>query len=139
MLLIDERALDPERYARVPFPKMYWEEMRACLFKQGVVTDKVGTPPDILVIPNVRTFRVHDQTTDSLMYAADSTFVGEVWSGPTVGYSLVKTGVILAAYRFQKNKYLLRHEALHFLLWRQKRTPGGHPKEYFGPCDANYE
>lgn len=140
MLFIDEAALQPERYQRIPFPKVYWDEMRTCLFKQGIATTDVGEPPDILVVPPlIKTFRVHDLTTDSVFYAVDSTFTGEVWSPPTVGYSLVKSNLILAAWRFHKNKYMMRHEALHFLLWRQKRIPGGHPPKYFGPCDADYE
>lgn len=141
MLLIEEAALGPNRYARIPFPKVYWDEMRTCLFKNGLVTnaDSVGTPPDILIIPpGVRTFRVHDLITDSLAYAEDSTHLGEIWGPPTVGYALIQSNFILAAYRFHKNKYMMRHEALHFLLWRQKRMYG-HPIEFFGPCDQYYE
>lgn len=137
--LLDEAALAHDRFERIELPAVFWEEMRACLATTtNLPTPNAGERPTILVIPVARTFRVHDMTIDSLNYADDSTYKGENWSSPTVGYALVRTNVILLASRFRANKYVLRHEALHFLLWREKQILG-HPKEYFGPCDEYYE
>ena len=137
-MLIDESSLVPERFQRVPFPAKLWAQEKACLAGLGKNTNRVGAPPDILVIPSVRTIRVRDMTVDSMLYAEDSTFAGEHWSSPTIGYSLVRSNVILMIAPVADNPYVLRHEALHFMLWRQGLVPLGHPKEYFLPCDAEF-
>lgn len=138
MMWIDEAALALDRFERIPFPAARWAEEKACLARLGARVDKVGAPPDIVVIPAVRTFRVHDMTIDSIIRADDSTWTGEFWDHPTIGYSLVRTGVILMAATYRANPYVLRHEALHFMLWRQYRKLA-HPKEFFEPCDAHYD
>lgn len=139
MGMIDEANLSPELYARHQFPPEFWAQEKACLVALGKRVDKVGTPPDILVIPAVRTIRVHDITVDSLLYAEDSTYAGENWEAPTVAVSLVHTNFIVITAQYQANPYVLRHEALHFMLWRQRLAPMGHPRAYFGPCDIDYE
>ena len=135
---IDELALAPERYASTPLPAQVWADMKACAAKHGVDVRKAGAPPQVLVVPVARTIRVHDLTVDSLMYATDENFVGEKWSAPTVGYSLVRSGYVLVTDEYRENVYLFRHEALHFILWRAEKVLS-HPESLFGPCDKAYE
>ncbi len=137
MMMVDEGNLRLERLERIQFPRKYWDEMQVCLAKLGKAKP-AGEPPAVYLIPVAQTFRVHDLTLDSLMYAGDSTFKGIVVGPPTIGYSLIHTNVIILAERYRANKYVLRHEALHFLLWRNGVILG-HPVEYFGPCDRDYE
>lgn len=137
MMMIDEGNLRLERLERIPLPRTYWNQMQGCLAKLGLGKNP-GEPPAVYLVPVAQTFRVHDMTIDSLLYAEDSTFKGITVSPPTIGYSLIHTNVIILAERYRANKYVLRHEALHFLLWRNGVTLG-HPPEYFGPCDRDYE
>jgi hypothetical protein len=146
MMMIDESALDLSRFVRLPYPVKYWEQEKKCLAdllvgNADVTLDwsKAGSPPDILVVPAVRTFRVHSTTVDSLLLADDSSFTGEHWEPPTIGYSMIAENVILVTEPIMANPYVLRHEALHFLLWRLKLASLGHPKEYFGPCDYYFD
>jgi hypothetical protein len=138
MMIVDEAALGAGRFERLTLPPKYWTQMKACVAGLGLPTNKAGAPPEILVVPVARTFRMHDMTVDSLMAADDSTFYGEHWSAPTIGYALMRSGVIVITAEYQKNPYVLRHEALHFILWRQFGVLG-HPIEFFGPCDELYE
>lgn len=139
MGMIDEAALAPQLYARRQFPPELWAQEKACLVGLGKRVDLVGLPPEILVVPAVRTIRVHDLTVDSLFYANDSTFTGVVWQAPTVAVSLVRSNFIVITAQYQANQYVLRHEALHFMLWRERLAPLGHPEAYFRPCDVEFE
>jgi len=91
----------------------------------------------MLVVPVARTMRVRDMTLDSLNYASDSTFAGTHFSAPTVAYSLVRSNALLVVERYRANVPVLRHEALHFIIWRSLRLYG-HPEEFFMPCDKAY-
>ena len=139
MMLVDEAALGSQRFTHLAYPMHLWEQEKTCLTRLGVKPRNIGAPPVILVIPAARTIRVHDMTVDSMAYAEDSTFMGEVWPKPTVAYALVRSNFILVTEEYQKNPYVLRHEALHFMLWRLKLAPLGHPKEFFEPCDVHYD
>jgi hypothetical protein len=139
MMLIDEAALSPARFKQLPYPQFYWEQEKACLSSLlGKDVPDVGAPPTIIVIPAVRTIRVHQMVLDSMAYASDSTFKGEIWDPPTIAEAVINSNFIVVTEPFQANPYVLRHEALHFLLWRLKLAPLGHPKEYFEPCDVNF-
>ena len=140
MMLIDEAVLPAQRFVQLSFPRKYWEQEKACLANLlGKPVGDVGVPPTILVAPAVRTIRVRQMALDSMMYAADSTFAGEHWDPPTIGEALIHSNIIFVTETFQANPYVLRHEALHFLLWRLKLAPLGHPVEFFGPCDAYFD
>lgn len=138
LMMLDEAQLGASRFVSVPFPRAYWDEMLECAEEAGYDVTKAGEPPRVLVVPAVRTIRVHDITLDSLLYREDSTFAGERWSPPTVGYSLVRTNAILLTEEYRFNKYLLRHEALHFIAWRAAEILG-HPDDLFWPCDKAYD
>lgn len=146
LMMIDEAALEPNAFVGLPYPKQYWEQEKSCLATLlagnadvSIDTSKAGDPPEILVVPAARTFRVHSTTVDSLLYADDSTFKGEHWEPPTIGYALIAENAILVTEPYILNPYVLRHEALHFLLWRLNLAKLGHPKEFFGPCDYYFE
>jgi hypothetical protein len=138
MMYVDEASLPLERFEMFPLPLQYWREMLACAKTQGYDVSRAGLPPMVLVIPAVRTIRVHDMAFDSLLYANDSTFMGEHWAAPTVGYALTRLGVILTTEAYKHNKYTLRHEALHFILIRGNQS-WGHPNKAYVPCDKLYE
>ena len=138
-MLIDEQILSAERFARIPFPMQQWTQEMACLMEHGLPVDKVGTPPDIIVIPGARTIKVNDLTADSMAYAEDSTFMGEAWSPVTIAYALIKSNVIVMVSEWRANPYVLRHEALHFMLWREGLAHLGHPPEFFNACDRDYD
>ena len=58
-------------------------------------------------------------------------------SAPTVAYSLVRSNALLVVERYRENVPVLRHEALHFIIWRAFKRYG-HPEEFFMPCDKAY-
>lgn len=134
---IDEQSLQPERFASLPFPPVIWSEMKACAAAHGYDVSEAGEAPRIVVVPAARTIRVNDMTLDSLMYAEDSTFVGERWT-TTIAYSLVRSRVIVLVDSYQANRFVLRHEALHFILWRSAKVLA-HPRDLYEPCDRSYE
>ncbi len=137
-MLLDEGALSAERYERIPLPPEIWAEMKRCAAKEGFRVRKDLAPPEVLVVPVARTIRVHDLTLDSLLYVEDTSFAGEQWSPPTVGYALVQSNIILVTAPYRDNKYLLRHEALHFIAWHARKILG-HPARIYEPCDRSYE
>ena len=137
MMVIDENTLAGGLFVRMPFPEKPWEEAKACIEGLSMLTTPIGEPPSMLVVPVARTMRVRDMTLDSLNYASDSTFAGTHFSAPTVAYSLVRSNALLVVERYRANVPLLRHEALHFIIWRALRLYG-HPEEFFMPCDKAY-
>jgi hypothetical protein len=139
MMLIDENTLAGGLFVTLPFPVKPWEEAKACVQARstGMALGPVGEVPRMLVVPVARTIRVRDLTLDSLDSASDSSFGGTHFSAPTVAYSLVRSNALLVVERYQENVPLLRHEALHFILWRSLRLYG-HPEEFFMPCDKAY-
>jgi hypothetical protein len=139
MMLIDENTLAGGLFVAMPFPAKPWEEAKACVeaLSKGFALAPIGEPPPILVVPVARTIRVRDMTLDSLDYASDSTFGGTHFSAPTVAYSLVRSNALLVVERYRENVPVLRHEALHFILWRSLRLYG-HPEKFFMPCDKAY-
>jgi hypothetical protein len=139
MMLIDENTLAGGLFVTRPFPVKPWEEAKACVeaLSKGLARAPVGEAPPILVVPVARTIRVRDMTLDSLDYASDSTFGGTHFSAPTVAYSLVRSNALLVVERYRENVPVLRHEALHFILWRSLGLYG-HPERFFMPCDKAY-
>ena len=139
MMLIDENRLAGGPFVTMPFPDKPWEEAKACVeaLSKGFVPAPVGDAPRMLVVPVARTIRVRDMTLDSLDYASDSTFTGTHFSAPTVAYSLVRSNALVVVERYRENVPVLRHEALHFILWRTLQLYG-HPEEFFMPCDKAY-
>ena len=130
MMLIDESTLPSGLFDTVPFPGEPWEEAKACVAKVSGSRGSVGEPPSILVVPVARTLRVRDMTLDSLNHESH-------FSAPTVAYSLVRSNALVVVERYRGNLPLLRHEAIHFILWRLLKLYG-HPDEYFMPCDKAY-
>jgi hypothetical protein len=137
MMVIDENTLAGGLFVRMPFPEKPWEEAKACVARLSTLPIPLGEAPTMLVVPVARTMRVRDMTLDSLNYAADSTFAGTHFSAPTVAYSLVRSNALLVVERYRANVPLLRHEALHFILWRSLKLYG-HPEKFFMPCDKAY-
>lgn len=137
MMVIDENTLAGGLFVRMPFPEKPWEEAKACVEGLSMVRTPIGKAPSMLVVPVARTMRVRDMTLDSLNAASDSTFAGTHFSAPTVAYSLVRSNALLVVERYRANVPLLRHEALHFILWRALKLYG-HPEEFFMPCDKAY-
>ena len=135
-MLIDEASLQEYRFTTFTLPPQIWSEMKACAAKQGYDVSKAGEAPPVMVVPAARTIRVHDMTVDSLVYAEDSTFSGEIWT-TTVAYSLVRSKVIVIVQGYRQNVYVLRHEALHFIIYRAEGAVG-HPARAFNPCDRDY-
>ena len=122
----------------MPFPKKPWEEAKACVERLSMPPSHLsGKPPSMLVVPVARTIRVRDMTLDSLNHASDSTFSGTRFSAPTVAYSLVRSNALLGGGAVSGNVPVLRHEALHFILWRSLKLYG-HPEKFFMPCDKAY-
>lgn len=138
MTLIDEENLD--RAWEVPYPVGPWNEAMHCLARMGIPVKRAGTPPPLVIIPYVNTFRVRDLTIDSIITAQDSTAVTGRLSAPTVGYTLYRSDVVLVAERFRTNRITLRHEAIHMILWRSARIWGHLPNtiKYFLTCDENF-
>lgn len=134
---IDEASLQANRFSTFELPAKIWSDMKVCAAKQGYDVSKAGMAPPVMVVPVARTIKVHDMTVDSVAYAEDSTFTGEIWT-TTVAYSLVRSGVIVITQSYRQNVYTLRHEALHFIIWRAERAIG-HPRRAFIPCDQDYE
>jgi hypothetical protein len=137
MMVIDENTLAGALFVRMPFPEKPWEEAKACVEGLTTLPTPIGEAPSMLVVPVARTMRVRDMTLDSLNYASDSTFAGAHFSAPTVAYSLVRSNALLVVERYRANVPVLRHEALHFIIWRSLRLYG-HPEEFFMPCDKAY-
>jgi hypothetical protein len=137
-MLIDEAALGEYRFDSFVLPIRYWTEMVECVDALGYDVTAVGMPPRVLVAPAVRTIRVHDMTIDSLNYAGDSTHMGEEWSAPTIGFAMVRSNVVIVTEEYRINKYLLRHEALHHIMWRIERQLN-HDPLVFLPCGDHYE
>ena len=137
MMVIDENTLAGGLFVRMPFPEEPWAEAKACVERLSPRHAPIGEAPSMLVVPVARTIRVRDMTLDSLNAASDSTFAGTHFSAPTVAYSLVRSNALLVVERYQANVPLLRHEALHFILWRSLRLYG-HPDKFFMPCDKAY-
>jgi hypothetical protein len=137
MMVIDENTLTDGLFVKMPFPEKPWEEAKACVEALTVLPAPIGDPPSMLVVPVARTLRVRDMTLDSLNYASDSTFAGTHFSAPTVAYSLVRSNTLLVVERYRGSVPVLRHEALHFILWRSLRLYG-HPEQFFMPCDKAY-
>jgi hypothetical protein len=52
-------------------------------------------------------------------------------------FSLVRSNALLVVERYRENVPVLRHEALHFIIWRAFKRYG-HPDEFFMPCDKAY-
>lgn len=137
-MLIDEGSLFTGVFRVLPYPAKYWEQEKACVAATlGRRIADVGAPPSILVIPAVRTIRVRQFVLDSMLYAEGK--IGEYWDAPTIAVAMIHSNYIIITAPFQANPYVLRHEALHFILWRLRLAPLGHPKEFFGPCDVNFE
>ena len=139
MMVIDENTLAGGLFVTVPFPVKPWNEAKACVegLSKDVALPPVGEPPQLLVVPGARTIRVRDMTLDSLEYASDSTFAGTHFSAPSVAYSLVRSNALVVVERYRENVPVLRHEALHFIIWRALKLYG-HPEEFFMPCDKAY-
>ena len=139
MMLIDEHTLAGGLFVTMPFPVKPWQEAKACVEARfgGFALGPIGEAPPMLVVPVARTMRVRDITLDSLSRASDSTFAGTHFSAPTVAYSLVRSNALLVVERYRENVAVLRHEALHFIIWRSLKLHG-HPEEFFMPCDKAY-
>jgi hypothetical protein len=139
MMLIDENTLAGGLFVTMPFPIKPWEEAKACVeaLSKGFALAPIGEAPPMLVVPVARTIRVRDMTLDSLDYASDSTFAGTHFSAPTVAYSLVRANALLVVERYRENVPVLRHEALHFIIWRSLKLYG-HPEKHYMPCDKAY-
>jgi hypothetical protein len=139
MMLIDENTLAGGLFVMTPFPVKPWEQAKACVEarSKGFALAPIGEAPAMLVVPVARTIRVRDMTLDSLDSVSDSTFGGTHFSAPTVAYSLVRSNAVLVVERYRENVPVLRHEALHFILWRALKLYG-HPEKFFMPCDKAY-
>ncbi len=138
MLYVDEGTATTAFTETMPFLPRAWDEALTCLADQGVV-GYIGNaelaPPEMRIVPSAaRTIRVRDELLDSLNYAEDSTFVGSRFSAPTIAYALIRSKAVLVADRYKANVPLLRHEAIHFIVWESTREYG-HPPKYFDPCD----
>jgi hypothetical protein len=128
MLYVDEAELAPATFTTLTYPAAPWNDARACLVTMGYKVPQVRTP-DLVVIPKgIATFRTGDMLRDSLF--PDATH----WTSPTIGYALIKTHRVLIADRYKDSFKVLRHEALHILLWAADRTYG-HPEKVFIMCD----
>ena len=133
MMLLDERALPEGLLITAEFPRDVWLAARDCLRAQGVrvVTTE---PPKLLIVPIVRTFRIRDMTLDSLEYLNKPGVGGANFSAPTTAYSLVRSDRIVVVERYRENPFVLRHEALHFMLWRSLKIIY-HDEKYFPACN----
>lgn len=130
MMLIDENTLTGGLFETAPFPTKPWQEAKDCVAKLSKSLGAVGDPPSILLVPGARTLRVRDMTLDSLNHSSQ-------FSAPTIAYSLVRSNAVVIVERYRTNLPILRHEAVHFILWRLLKLYG-HPDEYFMPCDKAY-
>lgn len=142
MMLIDERELEAQLYQTLPFPAKAWNEAVRCVATVAEARGlklklPIGDPPPMLIVPVARTIRVVDMTLDSLLYAEDSVRVESHYLSPTIAYALVHTNAVLVVERYQANIPVLRHEAIHFIIWRSLQMYG-HPDEFFYPCDKAY-
>jgi len=135
MMLIDEEQLGP--MTTDTFPQLPWLEATRCLSSIGWEIPSDLRRPGLVVVPFARTFRVHDVTRDSLLAAVGDTSVelGR-FTAPTIGYALLHSNVVLVTEKGSRLTSTLRHEALHFILWRLGSIYG-HPTEFFDPCDRD--
>jgi len=134
--MIDEAALpamDSIEYSPRP-----WLEALQCLAENGVPVDSSAGPPPLYVVDStMKRIQVRDLTLDSLDHRERG------FSDPTEAYTLQHTHRVIVVARYAHNIPLLRHEAIHWILWhakwdRQDET-FGHPPEWFGPCDRYYD
>lgn len=141
MMYIDEAVLSLATFPEIDFPQDVFDETRACLVQQGLSLRDVPAPR-MLFVPAAHTIRVADLTLDSLIALKDSTAILGRFQNPTIAYTLERSGVILVTERAAHNRGVLRHEAIHWLLWygvpeAQRGQLYGHPPQYFYPCDWN--
>jgi hypothetical protein len=136
MLFVDEENLGGSRLTLSPFPEDAWREAASCLVEQGVTLPTPLHMPWLAVVPMARTIRVRDLTKDSLLVAEhDTSGVLGRFQAPTIAYALLHSNIVLVTESGSRHHSTLRHEALHFILWRA-RSIYGHPMEFFTPCDT---
>jgi hypothetical protein len=133
--MIDEDSLQP--MTQIEYPARAWLEAEFCLEQQGVPVDFQAPQPPLFVVDSLAAaIRVHDITLDSLDGPSG-------FSYPTDAYTLAHSGRVIVVKRYAHNIPLLRHEAIHWILWHAKWSRQGetygHPPEYFIPCDRYYE
>lgn len=135
LLAIDEGTMNPAAFKVQVFPLKPWNEAQACLALQGVPIDTMPLPALLVVPPIVNSIRLTDVTGDSLNHGSQG------FSAPTVGYTFVHSNAIVIVARYEAHDTLLRHEAIHKILWDTLRL-FGHTVEinekYFRPCDREY-
>lgn len=135
MAYIDEATLP--LYPLAPYPLWAWQDARACLVEHGYIPRSAKVQmPELRVVPWANTFRVHDLTIDSLARSMDTTSMGSGFGAPTIGYSLLHSDVVIITSAYATNLRVLRHEAIHFWLWRTKKLLG-HPDPQFQVCDRD--
>lgn len=127
---VSEYRLDTTAFERDVFPERPWREARACLLGLGVPVSVLELKPPPVLVVKAHIIRVRDMTLDSLSGR-------ELGGSPTVAYALVRTHALVVVERYRENVPVLRHEALHFLLWHALKRYG-HPDEVFGPCDREF-
>jgi hypothetical protein len=139
MTMIDEGVF--RRGWDLSYPKLPWNQAMTCLAHMGVPMSKMGSAPSITVVPYVQTFRVRDLTLDSLLMENDTTAMPGAFSAPAIGYTLLRSNVVLVTEPYRENTIMLRHEAIHVILWRVLRLYGHVPQTvpYFMKCDTYYK
>lgn len=140
MVMIDGYRINLQEYPTITFPEEPWQEAKACLVAQGVAVPPDAAKPALRVVPLAHTIQISDPTLDSLIGLTDTTRVLGRFQGPTPAYTLVRENTVLVVSGWTGNRGLLRHEALHSLLWQSgspedRRASYGHPARYFQPCD----
>jgi hypothetical protein len=145
---IDEEILHPSDFPMVTFPNAVWEEARACFIEQlkhqpdasRLIADALrAQKPDLRIVPGAHTIRLRDMTLDSLLAIRDTEYLSR-FQNPTPAYALVRENLVLVVSQWSGFTGVLRHEALHSLLWqtgdaRFKYANFGHPAWVFQPCD----
>lgn len=135
--MIDEYAPLPPM-TQIEYSARAWLEAKQCLAKNAVPFDPEMAPPPLFVVDSsARRLAVRDFTLDSLDKKANG------FSQVTEAYTMQHSHRVVVVARYAHNIPLLRHEAIHWILWhaswdRQDET-FGHPPEWFGPCDRYYD
>ncbi len=145
MMYIDESVVGLATFESQAFPQEPFEEALACLEAAGApIVLHRPRPPQLWIVPTAHTLRVVDMTLDSLVALRDTTALLGRFQNPVQAYTLVRSGVVLATTRAASNRGILRHEAIHWLLWYavpvEKRADlYWHPPQYFRRCDWEYQ
>lgn len=136
-VMIDEYAPLPSM-TEIEYSPRPWLEAKQCLAENGVPFDPNMDPPPLFVVDSTALrLAVRDFTLDSLDHKDNG------FSQVTEAYTMQHSHRVVVVARYAHNIPLLRHEAIHWILWhaswnRQNET-FGHPPEWFVPCDQYYD